>query len=382
MRRTNEINARYTAGASFEGTQRVQRTDRVGNHCMIGLVQGSVLRTAILRTTMLRSAVLSGLLGIFGSGALWAQDGATERSTDTAPPAETSETALLERFYPAYAAWRNTGVDADIDQLVVPSDGVTTLAPGEDIAAALAGLHGPGVLQLAAGHYPLRAPLVLGSGQYVIGSGSETVISYDAITDSPPLSIHGADGACLAGVTIRYTDPDDLEHAGHLVPDTWAHAPGVTPAAYPVLSLTESHNVIIKDVLIHLSPGDAVQIEQCANISLVDLRIDTALNRGTDSGRLVISNSHHLEVTGLEVIGLRRIELNGPLSYSAFTDCVFGAGMSSAMRLAISRTTCLSAALVFYRRVIHGVLSRPGWRRLAMITRSSTLLDITTEPTQ
>lgn len=257
------------------------------------------------------------LLSLCAAGATNAHAADTGDGTDSASP------EVLARYYPSYQAWHATGVAGGV---AVPTDG-TQVTAGADLAAAIAGLGGPGVLVLAAGTYEITEPLTLGSGQVLIGAGADTVITYGGSEPHAAVVISEADGAGLANLTIRYPDPNGWANGDHLFPDTWANAAGATPPSDPAVSISSSQNSFLQNVRIEASPGDALAITGTDHCSLIDVVLDGVLNRGTNTGRMLISDNRALQVSGLQAIGLRRIEINGPLVESTFTDSVFGAGI-------------------------------------------------------
>lgn len=235
----------------------------------------------------------------------------------------TTSTAVLTQYYPNYTAWPEAGARPSTND-VGPTISVSA---GSDLQQVLHELAGPGRLVLADGAYQLTDTLRLGPGQSIHGSGPNTVLIYGEQAPQHAIVLDQADGAGLASLTIRYADPHRWADGDHLAPDTWINASGVEAPSVVAVSINQSTNCRLHAVRIEVSPGDAIHLDDARHCSLTDVTIDRALNRGTDSGRMIISNSHALHISGLEVIGLRRIEINGPVTDSVFADCSFGAGI-------------------------------------------------------
>lgn len=224
--------------------------------------------------------------------------------------------------YPAMAAWAGAGVIGGIPALPPV---VARLNPGDDLQAAIdvAAASG-GTIALRAGEYPITQTLRLRSGVVLQGTGPRTTKLRVMLRGSKPtaeadrlaawpvgIAFDSVTRAGLSRLTVTQDAPNpppDPRADRHPDRDNPA---GLTDLGVVAIGFTAAtdcwlHNCVIRDAGSH-----PLMIEGSRHLTIDDVEIRGAHDRGRGSGSLNLVRSESVLFTGLQVADINCVILQG-----------------------------------------------------------------------
>ncbi|MCC5830978.1 MAG: hypothetical protein JJU36_16150 [Phycisphaeraceae bacterium] len=238
-------------------------------------------------------------------------------------PGKTRISGNWTEQYPQIDLWARAGVSGGIPTM--EDSPKLRIAPGESIAEAVASLE-RGIIELEEGEYTIDGRLFLGSNVILRGLGDGATIRFGSGTDKVAIDVRDAQRVGVENIRLKYADPLSLATGEHLRDHIWANSPGFTPTPEAAIQFTGVTDGWLDRITIENALSHPLAIRDCRHITLRDLALHGALNRGHGSGSWIIENTHHLLAAGISVRKLRGIRLVGPARGNVFTAMVSGAG--------------------------------------------------------
>lgn len=259
-----------------------------------------------------------------------------------AEPGDRGVTPLPDRYltdFPAMARWAAAGVAGGIPEVPVR----TTVQPGADLAAAIAG--GPGTVVLAAGTWRIAQHLNLPAGVVLRGAGPDTILALEAtaeirldgvqrsglerlrITHAAaatwmaahpyrPLSLVGADDPAIAptppGTTLRYPKLTLVS----------CDDPAV-PAGHVAVRLSKAADCWLDEVRIEAAADAPFAFRHCQRLTVRKLQVDGTARPGTGTGIARIHQVSDSLFYRWDVRDIRQIRFGGDSAGNVFLASAF-----------------------------------------------------------
>lgn len=233
------------------------------------------------------------------------------------PAAQPPDDALLDPAYPDMLRWALAGVQLP----PAPNDPrpIIRLQPGDDLAAAIAEPNR--IVMLAAGVYPIVSTLALADHVVLRGSSpfqTKLILKLRGIrptaTDQPflpwttGLLLENITASGIENLTVQFEDslpppPDPKLLARGYVDDP----DGQKDLHVVAVRFSGSRQCWLTNVAIHNSGQHPLILESSSHITVADVEIKGAYNKGVDSGELLINGSEDCLLSGLTVADIRHV---------------------------------------------------------------------------
>ncbi len=230
----------------------------------------------------------------------------------------------LADLYPQQAKWTKCGVMRGIPKL--EGRNALAVASGESIQKAIDEADAD-VITLAAGQFGIDQPIRLKSGVVLRGSAPGTTIRYGGQTEHAAIVMENLKDAGVEDLDLVYADPRNWGSGGHRAPGVYANAPGFAPGAPPAILIENCTDTWISDVTVLDALSEPLRVQGSNHCTIRGLTAHGVINRGNGAGEIAIANSHNLLLTGLNLRGLRKITLEGPVTWSVFRGMISGCGV-------------------------------------------------------
>jgi hypothetical protein len=246
-----------------------------------------------------------------------------------------------DSIFPALAEWARAGA-AEAYSANAPI--VATLRPGDDVQAAVdAAAVAGGVILLQEGDYPLHRTLQLRSGVIIRGTDrvrTRLVLQLraarpaGAAADQPAawargVDLTGIERAGLEEVTVVFDPTLPAPADPRLNKGAYADDPGGRRDLHVVsVAFTSARDCWLAHSLILNSGSHPLILSDCERITVDDIVIEGAHNRGPGSGLLNLARSTGVRLTGLRVRDINTFMLHGgatgaPCRYNVVADSRF-----------------------------------------------------------
>lgn len=255
--------------------------------------------------------------------------------------AEPAPQTAADSIFPALAEWARAGAAAAYS---ATAPIVATLRPGDDVQAAVdtAAVAG-GVILLQEGDYPLHRTLQLRSGVIIRGADrvrTRLVLQMRAArpvgvaADQPAAWARGVDltsieRAGLEEVTVVFDPTLPAPANPRLNKGAYADDPGGRRDLHVVsVAFTSARDCWLAHSLILDSGSHPLVLSDCERITVDEVVIEGAHNRGPGSGLLNLARSTGVRLTGLRVRDINTFMLHGgaagaPCRYNVVADSRF-----------------------------------------------------------
>lgn len=226
--------------------------------------------------------------------------------------------------FPAVTAWARAGAH---EVLTANSPIVATLAPGADVQAAVdAAARTGGVVLLQEGDYPLHTTLRLRSGVIVRGADRvRTRLVLQMRAPRPAADTADQPTAWTAGISLASVERAGLEEVTVIFDptlppppdprrekDVYVDDPGGRRDLHVVsVALTGARNCWLARSLILHSGTHPLVVADCAGVTVDEVVIEGAYNRGPGSGLLNVMRSTGVRLSGLRVRDINTFMLHG-----------------------------------------------------------------------
>jgi len=229
-----------------------------------------------------------------------------------------------ESAFPASAAWARAGAIAG-DSASAPV--VATLRPGDDVQAAVdAAASTGGVVLLQDGDYPLHRTLRLRSGVIIRGTDRiRTRLVLHLRATRPAGAMIDEPAAWTSGIELAAVERAGLEDVTVIFDPTLPAPPDPrrTKTAYRddgggrsdlhivSVALTAARDCWMARSLILNSGSHPLVLSDCERVTIDEVVIEGAHNRGPGSGLLNVARCTSVRLTGLRVRDINTFVLNG-----------------------------------------------------------------------
>ena len=235
----------------------------------------------------------------------------------------------LSKYYPETSLWLKSGVTGGIS-LADQQQRIASLAIGDDVQSAIDEAHRQsrtGIIELSAGSWHITQPIQLKSGIILRGAGqSETILHYGATGAKTAIMASNVSHAGIEELAVRFADPNNLFESNPLRPGHWLNIPDWQASNEAAVLLEGCKNCYLDGMRIERAFDIPLSLRSSTNCTIRAVTITPTINRGSGAGSIIIADSAELLVTGLRTMGLRHIQLQGPLTASVFKSCVLGNG--------------------------------------------------------